>query len=630
MGRITAKKQWKSLRRVGALAIVFGIGASAAPAAVTRFETIAQQQRVGVGERIVITIRIETNDRMPNVEPSEPDFGGLRLTGRPSTRRNTQMTNFSRPSYTLDVTYTLTASAPGEYVIGPSEVQIDGRTYTTRPVTITATEVNLDHFPAVLRDEPILNPITIPSNREIESQLKGLVFVRPVVSKLNPYVGEPFIISYKFYFDPRLSPGSLGQSEPQFDQMMSDVLLEQGTQVHEETIEGRKYHVALLYRAILTPARDGEFALDGFKVQFRLPVQSGGRRSRRGRFGSSDLFFDDFFNSIFDRSTVVEAAAGQVVVNVRPLPLAGQPAAFTGTVGDFTLDSKLDQDSITTDDALTLTLTIEGKGNVQLASIPEFPESEDLELFSATPTVTWPIGEEMTGKKEIEYILRPKRAGEFMLPAIDYVIFDPEAEEYRHLASKPVPIRVTHGTSTGRALSEPGERAGEDEEEQLRHIKPIWGIKTAAPKPLTENIFYWGLQACALGAAGVSLVRKRRRESAAPAGGRKGRAWTALEKKIKAVRDAASSGDADSAALALERALREFIADWYDLSADGITSEEISRLLVDAGMSADRVARFTEILGSCANVRYAPIEGAGNPFADWSEEARTILAETLK
>ena len=55
-----------------------------------------------------------------------------------------------------------------------------------------------------------------------------------------------------------------------------------------------------------------------------------------------------------------------VEITVKPLPEENKPADFKGSVGNFTIQSSLQKNNITTDDAGNLKVVINGSGNIQL------------------------------------------------------------------------------------------------------------------------------------------------------------------------------------------------------------------------------------------------------------------------
>ena len=590
-------------------------------AAITRFESRVDQTRVSVGDRIKFTIEIESNNGMPRVNPTQPDFGGLKFERSPPPSQQTTIINFAS-TYKRVFTYYLTASTVGIHEIGSSQIEVDGRILRTRPITIQVDAQNMTGLPPSLQSEPILYPHS--NDRGINEQLKGRLFIRPVISDANPYVREPIILSYYLYVD-RLRVTPTGMTPPDLEGMLVGVIHQaERLNAVDQIVDGRHYDVALFYQAVLTPTRPGEFTLDGYRLNVQIPLQS--PRSSRSVF---DSFFDD---PLFGNNRIaVEVTGGALKLNVRPLPEAGSSGEFSGTVGAFKLRSAIDQDSATQDDIITLTLTLEGKGNAEVASVPAFTETEDFELFSDPLVETqWTNYSERLSLKKIEYMLRPKRTGTLSIPAVHLEIFDPEAERYRKLDTPQYQVEISRGASSSLAGSAGEDGSLDDLEKTLRYIKVLGEVRMMPPRPLGGTVLYWSLQIGAVAAAGLCFARTRLRESRDPAEARKGGAWIELERKLKKVRELAGGGETEPPATLLEQGLREFIADWFGLSVDGLTSEEISRLLRQAGIDPESVDRLGEILVSCAQFRYAPAGASDADFAAWASESRSILDQRLR
>lgn len=625
-------------RRTRQLVIRFALGLCAlaafspgfAAAGIVAFNSRVDQTRVRVGEQITLMIEVTGDNGLPGTMPTQPNWGGLTLLEGPKPQQRTSISNFKQ-SFSLAVIYVLSAPAPGTYTIGASELAADGKTLKTNPITIQADPADRSGIPQSLQNEPILNPVS--GDRNINEYLKGKVFVRPRITKTNPYVGEPVVIAYEFYFAGDVSPRVVRLSQPTFDGMLTDVDFQaENIDAKVVQIDGIQYRVALLYRAILTPTRPGEFTLTGYGVHFKLPIQRG-----RGRRGTSLL--DEFFSEPFvESSAEVEAAAGPVKLTVRPLPEAGKPANFSGTVGSFTMSSELDRQTLTEDDLLQLKLTIEGKGNAALATVPKLPPTNDFEQFDMTQDSEKSVqGDGLRGKKTIDYLLRPKHSGKLTVPEIDYPVFDTATESYKVLKSEARVVEVQKGTAPTAAApvasaegAAPGSPASPEIRRRLHFAKEIIGLQKRAPEPLIENPFFWVLHAAVLALAGFTFIRARRRERADPAVTRRSRAWSVLERKLRQASNLTTLGKAEPAAMALERALREFIADWRNISPEGLTTGEIAKLLGEQGVPEDRAKRLLEILDHCSSVQYAPVGANGASFQDMLGESKSILAEGFR
>ena len=54
---------------------------------------------------------------------------------------------------------------------------------------------------------------------------------------------------------------------------------------------------------------------------------------------------------------------------------------FTGAVGQFDLDTKIDRNDVEVNDGITLTILLSGTGNIGLFSFPEPKFPDDIEVF---------------------------------------------------------------------------------------------------------------------------------------------------------------------------------------------------------------------------------------------------------
>lgn len=597
-----------------------------ADAALRRFGTLMEENRVTAGAPFRYVIMLETDGETPETMPTEPTWGGLKVVEGPATTQRVTITNGDRRLQYF-VQYVLVAEEPGQYTIGDSRLEVNGEVYESGTETVTVAEPDMSMFPESLRDRAILHPVT--DDPGINRQLRGRAFVLPELSNETPYVGEPFSVAYYFYQEKLPPANGLQVARPTANSMLEEeaYIAQSITPTEIVTLDGRDYDVALLYRNVFTPTRPGRYRIEDFGIRFRLPVQSANRRRPRSQL---DAFFD--LDPAFSSMVTVEARAPVLDLEVRPVPEEGRPEGFSGTVGDFDLTAEIDRTAATEDDLITLRATIEGRGNPSLASPPKFPESADFELFDQTEaTERKPGRDEPAGSKTVEYLLRPKHAGTLEVPGLRYPIFNPKSEGFEILTTEPRRIQVAPSrVQPAQAENEPGGERLPEIEEQLDYLKPLIGLRREATRPLYHSPFYWGGQIAALAFALAALMLSRRRESLDPAEERRRNAWTALDLRLKRVSEASASKTPEEAALALERALREFIADWFNVKAEGLTAPEISFRLMAEGLSKENMRRIEDIMEECAQARYAPAGESTADFTERASEARTILRQELK
>ena len=117
-------------------------------------------------------------------------------------------------------------------------------------------------------------------------------------------------------------------------------------------------------------------------------------------------------------------------IKVKELPKPA-PAGFINAVGEFKITSKVNQTDLEVNEAVNWDVIIEGKGNIDLLSVPEFSFDPDLEFFD--PKVERKISSDRTGtrgKVQYTYVLVPREAGSYELPEFEFTFFDPKKEKY--------------------------------------------------------------------------------------------------------------------------------------------------------------------------------------------------------
>src|SRR5690606_34136420 len=127
-----------------------------------------------------------------------------------------------------------------------------------------------------------------------------------------------------------------------------------------------------------------------------------------------------------------ELEGDTVRLHVRALPAEGRPEAFTGAVGDFEVRATIEPRSLAPGDAATLTVEVDGTGNIKALPPPQLPELSGIDVYPPTEdaTLTARTGG-IQGVKRFRWVLVPERGGTLELPAVTYAWFDPDAAAYR-------------------------------------------------------------------------------------------------------------------------------------------------------------------------------------------------------
>lgn len=616
-------------RRLGPLAawlllvalVQFALSAKAQGA--IQFTAQVDQPQVEVGEPIHFTLDLSSDGAQLSGEPSLPDLGGLTVRSGPTSSYNTTIIN-NAVQYAVTYNWVLAAPHEGKFTIGPASMTIDGQTYQSNPVSVMVARQPAQQG----GDNSILSAQT--EDASLNGQLKGRLFLRAVVSNKEPYVGEPVVITYSLYnLDSNRIP-LVGQTREIFGDiegaLRQELFHAKSVDYQSTNFNGQSFQAATLYRIALIPNKTGKLDITG---SYQL---EGTLRVRRSPGPSGDPFFDNM-DSFFGNGVRVTIPSPPIQLNVRPLPTDGQPRNFTGTVGDFTMRAGVDRTKATEDDLVTLKLALEGKGAIDMATPPTFPAMTDFEIVGQNPQVekqNTPEG--LGGRKTFEYVLRPKRAGQLQIPAIDYPIFNPAARKYVTLRSAPIALSISPGKApSGGAPQATLEPRRESERHELNYIKPLHTIQNRRPERLMDSPLFWLVQALAFALLALAWQRNRNQAHMDPARMRRSGAWRGFQRRLTAIRQQMAGGaGVQETAGQVDQASRGYIADRFNLAPDGLTRPEIERLLLGRAVPRERVQRLCDLIDRCAALRYAPLGSTDGELASWIEEIAVLLKENVR
>jgi len=205
---------------------------------------------------------------------------------------------------------------------------------------------------------------------------------------------------------------------------------------NQTTINGVLYNVATLYKVALFPTKTGELELTPMTVRCNVQIQKK-RKRQRSIFG--DPFFNNFFNETVQKVLRTESRK----IRVKPYP-AGQPANFTGAVGEFKLAASVDTDKVKANEAVTYYVELQGTGNLNMFSLPKLDFPETMEVFPPTASFEQKqLWDQFTGNMKWEYILIPRQAGKVFLPRIELAYFNPKDEQFHSISSRSVELNIS-------------------------------------------------------------------------------------------------------------------------------------------------------------------------------------------
>jgi hypothetical protein len=560
------------------------------------FRASVEPSQVYPGERIIYRLTISSSSRQKEYNPSHPDFGKLKVLSGPSG--SSQYFNKNGEVRIIQSwDWILTASEPGRYVIGPSRLRSGNQSYQTELLRVVVKPQSEAGLPEDLRGEKLISGQTKDpaENRKLRNRL----FIRPLVSNRTPFVGEPVILAYVLYNDGMPLGDIQFASFPEVEGALNEELFKvQRLEMEKVTHNGKTYQAIGLYTHAVTPTRPGQQIVSGFEMAGILN-KSSARRSR------------SLFGNPLDMGLRIHLPTPEINLSVQQVPDVGMPDEFTGTVGDFSMSVELDRTEVTLDDLITLQVRLSGRGAIDLANPPGLDLGDHFSMAGDSVEVNRRKSiEDVSGEKIFEYILRPNRPGRLQLPGISYVLFNPYSAEFRTLVSEPIQVSIAPGQAPSLDVLDPALSAGESKSGHpsgLAYLRPMLDLKLGRTEALAGHPLFWLFHLAGAIALVVAWKLDNRRLRRDPGRERRGRAWRNFEKRVRHIeREISTSGNLTQAAGNLESAVRNFIADHFDLAADGLTRPMIEDRLVASSLGSQKVNRLCELMERCTSSRYAP------------------------
>jgi hypothetical protein len=449
--------------------------------------------------------------------------------------------------------------------------------------------------------------------RQQPRQQQGEVFVTAELSKRNAYVGEQVVLTYKLYSQVRIM-GLQVDEQPQLTGFwVEDVELPDEPQIRETEVDGKRFFVVEIKKNILFPTRSGEVEIG--RAVFSMGVED----------PSSDPFFGPMTQTI-RRST------HPLTLEVKPLPGVGKPANFSGAVGQFKLSAELDKEKTTAGEPLTLSIVLEGQGNLRTVDPPELPKLPGFRTYDPETEENMSTrSDRFGGTKKWEYVLVPDSAGRHQIGPLVFSYFDPVEKRYAELRAGPVTLDVAAAAATpgGAAASSRGEV--QVLRQDIRYLKPVPQRLGAPRHPFYKTwLFFATLALPIVWNLGLVGYRMKRQSEAAHAGLWRARrakkmAQGRLKQALKLARSESKDFYEETA-----RALYAYVADKIGVSPSGLTTKNIDSMMEDREIPQTERRAFIETIESCEFARFTPGERSREEMESLLERAVKIIVSLEK
>ena len=474
--------------------------------------------------------------------------------------------------------------------------------------------------------------------KEANVDIKKDLFIKVLVDKPNVRVGEQVTATYKLY---ARIPMQVGISKlPLLNGFWTqDFDIPKQPTPTEEIVDGKKYQVFVLKKSALFPQQTGKLVLDAAEAQgtarivrqvrqrnpfdmFDDPVF---RQMMGGSLSMADPFFnDDMFTSMAYQDVPVHLKSQPVNVTVTSLPDTDVPADYGGAVGHFTVNAKLDKTNLTTDDAVTLTFTINGSGNLKLIQVPTLKLPNGLDSYDPQiiDTITG-RSTTISGSKIITYSIAPRTSGDYTIPAIPFTYFNPQTGQYATLHTNPFKIKVTAGKNYVAPIAKANLTLKDIHSNVLN--APA-SFAAASMKPLVYSPGYWSLYGIPL-LAFIGVVFWKRREdeeNGNSATFRNKRANKIALKRLTTANQLLQKGQQVPFYEEVSRAIWLYLSDKLSIPLSALNKEIAMESLTNRKVPQDVQLKAVQVMDDCELALYAPSGGRQQMQQTYNETVAII------
>lgn len=433
-------------------------------------------------------------------------------------------------------------------------------------------------------------------------------FMEAILSDSIVYLGQQVIVDYIFYYDPKKEINSVRiQSEDDFDGFYATTINDYQNNKGRKIINGKEYVYLAVRKVALFPQNAGKFTLDPTTFVVFIPKK-----------GSRSIFFNSFDQKY------VNAPVQNITVNQLP----SSDPFFSGAVGNYTINAKSNKTSISTDQSISLVLTLYGDGDPKLLIPPTLSLSDSLEVYDPNflREENYVDQGRQKHKSSYEYLIVPKYRGSYRIkPAITY--FNVDSNSFVQTASTALNLKVVQGS--GQADNQDATLSNRADKmiaiiPEVNLSKPGWKFFNSFP--------FWlllGLSLAAYPTLAFMKYKKTQLENIDPEMTKSQNASRVAQENLAVAKKHQESGDQRSFYNEVSKSILGYASDKIKIPASELSKQNITEKLTALNINPAQTTELSELLQSCEMALFAGGLGS-DKMSETYNKAIEILSEIEK
>ena len=401
---------------------------------------------VDASQEINLTITVTSSSADVEVTelPSLPNFN-IYSSG---TSRRTTMAGGKVTSVNV-FTFILLPRFAGKSVIDSFTVKVAGKEFKTEHINVEVTRSALGSAQASLskKSPAPAPPVPVAPAKPAAQPSPDIpdFFMTAVVDKTTAFLNEPITLRIRFY----QAASTLGN--PQYTRPKLEGLVAEEVKANQgyDMVHGRQYRYTE-FISLLFGITAGDAVIGPAMVEYAAAEKPG---------DAFDFFLTNSYTSF------KKVLSDPLKITVLPLPTEGRPPHFFNAAGrNFSISANVDNTAPLAGEPVTLTVTINGTGNIN--AIGEMPSPDlgpSFRVYETTSSASSKITDgSISGTKVYKTVLVPRASGRYTIPAIHFAYFDFDSKTFRTITAHEIQLNVKPAAAEsagGGSVSFAGEQA---------------------------------------------------------------------------------------------------------------------------------------------------------------------------
>lgn len=553
--------------------------------------------QVSVGENFRLTYTVSTknatNFRVGNIPDALEVITGPYVSEQSSYQMaNGHMSSSSSKTFT----FILCASKNGTFTIPAASVVVNGKKLASKAVKVKVSgqSQNTNGAPRMHDDND-----SQPGLRDAGSRISGSdLFIKVSANKRRVHEQEPVLLTYKVY-----TLVDLTQLEGKMPDLTGfhtqEIPLPQQKSFHIERVNGRPYRCVTWSQYVMYPQMTGKLEIPS--ITFNGTVVQQNRNVDP---------FEAFLNGGSGYIEVKRSIkAPGMTIQVDPLP--NRPANFSGGVGKFNISAQINKSEVKANDPVTIRVVVGGVGNLKLIKQPVVNFPKDFDKYDPKVTDKTKLTTSgVEGNMIYDYLAVPRNHGNYVIPAIEFVYYDVEANDYKTIKTQPFELKVAKGEGSSSVAIDYGDVEGKDIHPIKEGDFEVQDVKNI----FYGSVAYWVvLSILFVVFVGVLIVfRKRAIDNADLTQLRIKKANRIATKRLRHANILMLNNEHDKFYDEVLKTLWGYVGDKLNMPVEQLSKDNIAEKLAQRNVDEDTISMFIRAVDECEYNRYAPGDTKGN------------------